>query len=257
MNYRNAVVVVTGASSGIGRRVALDLAQAGAVVTAVARREDRLAEVVAAMRATSPDSEYRTQDLSDVDGWVALLGDIEKRRGRIDVLLQVAGMGGVLRSEEPTVADLRSVLEVNFLAPYAGMLAVLPGMRRRRHGAIANVSSDDARAPGPGAGDYAASKAALAAATESLSYEVRPDGVALHVIYPAWVPTEMGLQAVREGGLPMPPKAVRRTEVQVSELVLRRLGGPRVEINAAALPLVAPLLRSVAPTLYHRMRARR
>ncbi|MHB1785978.1 MAG: hypothetical protein ACYCS7_07485 [Acidimicrobiales bacterium] len=70
------------------------------------------------------------------------------------------------------------------------------------------------------------------------------------------MPTEMGLQAVREGGLRMPPKAVRRTEAQVSELVLRRLGGPRVEINAAALPLVAPLFRSVVPKLYHRMRSR-
>jgi hypothetical protein len=62
---------------------------------------------------------------------------------------------------------------------------------------------------------------------------------------------------VQSGGLAMPPRPARRTEEQVSRLVLRRLGDPRVEINCAALPLVAPLLRTVAPRLYHRMRATR
>jgi NAD(P)-dependent dehydrogenase (short-subunit alcohol dehydrogenase family) len=137
------------------------------------------------------------------------------------------------------------------------MVTVLPGMRRRRFGVIANMSSDDGRAPGPGGTAYAASKAALSAATESLSYEARPDGVFVHVVYPGWVPTEMGLAAVRGGGLRMPPRVVRRSEEQVSSLVLRRLTDPRLEINAAALPLVAPVLRSLAPLTYQRMRARR
>jgi NAD(P)-dependent dehydrogenase (short-subunit alcohol dehydrogenase family) len=119
------------------------------------------------------------------------------------------------------------------------------------------MSSDDARSPGPGAGDYCASKAALSAATESLAYEALRDGVRLHVIYPGWVPTEMGLYAVQSGGLAMPPRPARRTEEQVSRLVLRRLGDARVEINCATLPLVAPMLRTVAPRLYHRMRATR
>jgi hypothetical protein len=79
----------------------------------------------------------------------------------------------------------------------------------------------------------------------------------LHVIYPGWVPTEMGLYAVESGGLAMPPRPARRTEEQVSRLVLRRLGDSRIEINCAALPLVAPILRTVAPRLYHRMRATR
>jgi NAD(P)-dependent dehydrogenase (short-subunit alcohol dehydrogenase family) len=118
------------------------------------------------------------------------------------------------------------------------------------------MSSDDARAPGPGAGDYSASKAALSAANESLSYDVRPDGVFLHVVYPGCVPTEMGLAAVSDGGLRMPPRAVRRTEEQVSSLVLRRLGDPRLEINAAALPLVAPIMRTVVPSAYQWMRAK-
>jgi NAD(P)-dependent dehydrogenase (short-subunit alcohol dehydrogenase family) len=248
VDVRGQVAVVTGASSGLGRRLALDLAAAGADVVAIARREDLLREL---------GVDYRVCDLARVSSFVELLRAVEAERGRIDVLLNVAGMGGIVRAEMPSLETTRAVAEVNFFAPYAGMLAVLPGMRARRHGVIANMSSDDARAPGPGAGDYCASKAALSAATESLAYEARGDGVWLHVIYPGWVPTEMGRYAVEHGGLAMPPKAARRTEEQVSRLALRRLGDPRIEINCTRLPLVAPMLRTVAPRLYHRMRATR
>ena len=248
MDYRGQVAVVTGASSGLGRRLALDLAERGADVIAVARREDRLREL---------GLTYEVCDLAAVDAFVALLDSVERDRGRIDILLNVAGRGGAPRTLAPDLSTTRDVLEVNFFAPYAGMLAVLPGMRARRHGVIANMSSDDGRAPGPGAGDYPASKAALSAATESLAYLARDDGCALHVIYPGWVATEMGRAAVEEGGMAMPPRAARRTEEQVSAVVLRRLGGSRVEINAAKLPLLAPIVRTVAPRAYHRMRAAR
>ena len=248
MDYRGQVAIVTGASSGLGRRLALDLAAAGAHVVAVARREDRL---------RSLGLDYRVCDLAQVGAYVDVVRDVERVHERIDILLNVAGMGGIVREEMPSLASTREVMEVNFFAPYAAMTAVLPGMRARRRGVIANMSSDDARSPGPGAGDYSASKAALSAATESLAYDARGDGVRLHVIYPGWVPTEMGLYAVEHGGLSMPPRPVRRTEEQVSALVLRRLGDPRVEINAATLPLIAPILRTVAPRRYHDMRAKR
>ena len=209
------------------------------------------------MRGHSPESSYRVCDLSDVASFVDLLEKVEDEHDRIDVLLNIAGIGGILRTQPATAESLRFIMEVNFIAPYAGMVTVLPGMRRRRFGAIANVSSDDGRAPGPGAADYSASKAALSAATESLSYDARPDGVFLHVVYPGWMPTEMGLKAVEEGGLRRPPRAVRRSDEQVASLVLNRMKDPRLEINAAALPLIAPILRTVAPLTYQRMRAKR
>jgi short-subunit dehydrogenase len=256
-DYRGKVAVVTGASAGLGRRLSLDLARAGAVVVGVARREERLQVVAEEMQRCSPASGVRVCDLADSGGFVALLEQVEKEHGRIDVLLNVAGIGGIMRQERSSVDSMRHMMAVNYLAPCAGMLAVLPGMRRRSFGLIANVGSDDGRAPGPGATDYSASKAALAVATESLSYEARADGVLLHVVYPGWMSTEMGLTAVRDGGLPLPPRLVRRTEDQVSALVLRRLGDPRLEINASALPLLAPIMRTILPRTYHRMRATR
>jgi short-subunit dehydrogenase len=251
------VAVVTGASAGMGRRLARDLARAGALVVAVARRVDRLAALVDDIRPTSPDSTYRVCDLSDGHSFVDLLQAVEEEQGRIDILANIAGVGGILRHEATTVASLRSIMEVNVVAPVAGMVAVLPGMRARGHGAVVNMCSDDGRAPGPGAADYSASKAALAAATESLAYDARPDGVFLHTVYPGWVATEMGLRAVGQGGLALPPRSVRRTEAQVSAAVRRRLFDPRLEINVARLPLIAPVLRSLAPRPYQRLRARR
>ncbi len=256
-DYRGKVAVLTGASAGLGRRIALDLASVGAVVVGVARRVERLQVLVDEMQRHSPESCYRLCDLSDAASFVDLLEQVQDQYGRIDILANIAGVGGIIRTEPTTAASLRSVMEVNFYAPVAGMLTVLPGMRERRFGAIVNMSSDDGRAPGPGAADYSASKAALSAATESLSYAARSEGVFLHTVYPGWVPTEMGLAAVRDGGLPMPPRAVRRTEEQVSSLVLRRMFDPRLEINVASLPLVAPILRTLAPRTYQRMRATR
>ena len=254
-DYRGQVAVVTGASAGLGRQLVVDLARAGALVVSLARREERLRALIAEVYPWSPESTYRVCDLSDAGAFVKELEQIESEFERIDLLFNVAGIGGVLRTEAPSIGALESTMEVNFFAPVQGMLTVLPGMHRRGSGAIANVSSDDARAPGPGCADYAASKAALSAATESLAYAARPDGVYLHVVYPGWMPTEMGLKAVREGGMRSPPRAVRHSEMQVSALVLGRMYDPRVEINAAALPLVAPLLRTLVPRIYQRMRA--
>jgi hypothetical protein len=78
----------------------------------------------------------------------------------------------------------------------------------------------------------------------------------VHVLYPAWVPTAMGMSGIGEGN-PLPPKPVRRTEEQVSNLLLERMGGARIEINAAWLPLLAPIGRTVLPRAYQREMRRR
>ncbi|HVU74336.1 MAG TPA: SDR family NAD(P)-dependent oxidoreductase [Mycobacteriales bacterium] len=244
------VAVVSGASSGIGRRIVVELAAAGATVIGVARRE---ALLVALADELGPNVRYRTCDVSDVDAYVAAVRSLEQEHGRIDVLVNAAA-----RTEpvDAGLAGYRTVMETNFFAPLAAMLEVLPGMRTRRHGAIVNVSSDDGRAPGPGPGDYPASKAALTALTESLWFAARTDGVALHVLYPAFVPTPMGMGSVDRGEMALPPRAVRRTEEQVARLVLKHLGSDRVVINAARLTDAAPIAKALFPRLYTRARAK-
>ena len=251
--YRGAVAVVSGASSGLGRRLALDLARAGAEVVAVARRAPALAALEAEMRATSSRSRAAPCDVSDIAAWQSLLAETEAGRGRIDILVNAAGTDPGIGLRDITVDDFRATFEVNVLAAVAGTLAVLPGMRARRAGIVANVSSDGGRLPSPGPGAYPASKAALSAFTESVSFRVERHGIHMHVVYPAWMPTTMGLEAI-DRGLRRPPRLTRRSEAHVSQVALSRLGGSRVDISVARLIDLAVVFRAVSPRLYHRLR---
>ena len=245
------LAVVTGASSGIGRRLALDLASRGATVIGLARRADVLVDVERQLRTSSPSSSTMVCDVGQTETFSQLLAGIEERHGRIDLLVNNAGVHAPTPVAEGFSESYRELFDVNFFAVVAGTLTVLPGMLTRQAGAIVNVSSDSARAPEPGEGAYAASKAALSAFSESIAHEVAGRGVHVHVLYPAWVPTAMGMSGVDDDA-PMPPRAVRRTEEQVSELLLDRIGGPRMEINAALLPLLAPIGRTIAPRSYQK-----
>lgn len=244
IDVRSKVAVVTGASAGIGRRLAADLARDGAIVVAVARRQELLDELAAEMRTTSPDSEGRSCDVSDTEAFVGLLHDVEEAHGRVDILMNDAGINDPAHTSavEAGVDLAERIFATNVFAVIAGTRAVLPGMVARGSGIVVNVSSDSARAPEPGNAVYAASKAAVSAYTDSVAHEMAPLGVHIHVLFPGWVPTAMGLSGVEEHGLP--PKSVRRTEEQISTLVRRRMGGPRTEISAARVATLAVIGRT-------------
>jgi short-subunit dehydrogenase len=251
--YDGSVAVVTGASSGIGRQIARDLASRGASVVGIARRSDLLETLRDELEAFHSGNDVVVCDVANADEFTRVLADVEQRRGRVDVLINNAGV------EQPTpmttgssgLAPYREMMATNYFATVAGTLAILPGMLQRGTGVIANVSSDVVRAPEPRESAYAASKAAVSAFTESVAHEVADRGVRLHVVYPAWVPTAMGMSGINSDDR-LPPKQVRRTAQQVSAHVLERLGNERIEINVAWLPLLAPIGRTFAPKLYQR-----
>jgi 2,3-dihydro-2,3-dihydroxybenzoate dehydrogenase len=249
--YDETIAVVTGASSGIGRRLALDLAHRGATVVGVARRRELLAELEPQLKAATAASRTSVCDVGNGDLYRKVLSEVEAEHGRIDVLINNAGIEQLTPVEEGMSEAYRRIFDVNFFGAVAGTLAVLRGMLARRSGIVVNVSSDSARAPEPRHGAYAASKAAVAVFTETVAHEVADRGVHVHVLYPAWVPTAMGMSGVDDGGA-LPPKMVRRTEEQVSALVLERMGGRRTDINAALLPLMAPIGRTIAPVSYQK-----
>lgn len=249
MNLEGRVCVVTGASSGLGRRMAMELAKEGAIVSAIARRKERLDELAEQMRTTSPKSDGIPCDISDTDRYVSALGDIERTHGRIDVLVNNAGVG---EQEGDGVEPYRKVMETNFFAPVAGTLAVLPGMRARGDGDIVNVSSDAGRAPLPREVGYSASKAALSAFTEAMAFEAESDGIRMHVLYPGWVPTEMTTEPDGSSNEQLPPKMVRRTDEQIARLLIDGLGTKRLVLDATWVARMAPVAKALFPRAYQR-----
>ena len=245
------VAVVTGASSGIGRAIALTLAARGATVVGLARRAELLSQLATELTGHTPSCSVITCDVGNADDYRAALAAIEARHGRLDILVNNAGIDLMLPVKGANAATVHEVFDVNFFATVTGTLAVLPGMVDRGSGVIVNVSSDTARAPEPRQGAYAASKAAVSAFSESVAYEVADAGVHVHVLYPGWVPTAMGLSGNEDGGS-SPPKMVRRTADGVANFTADRMGGRHVDINAAWLPLLAPIARIVAPLSYQK-----
>ena len=245
------VAVVTGASSGLGRAIALVLAERGATVVGLARRRDLLDELTPQLQGRTAASTTAVCDVGDADAYRSMLRAVEAEHGHLDILVNNAGIDLMLPVPGGDEATVRRVFDVNFFATVTGTLTVVPGMVERGWGAVVNVSSDTARAPEPRQGAYAASKAAVSAFSESVAHEVAPKGVHLHVLYPGWVPTAMGLSGHEDGGS-LPPRMVRRTEHQVALLVADRLGGPHLDINAARLPLLAPIARTIAPLSYQK-----
>ena len=231
--YRGRLAVVTGASGGLGAQLCLDLARAGATVVGLARNAERLDALAATLRAA--------------------LADISEHDGPIDLLINNAAQDPGVRLADITEDDFRHTFDVNFFAPVAATLAVLPAMIERGRGIIVNVSSDGGRLPSPGPGAYPSSKAALSAFSESTSFRLTPRGVHVHVVYPAFMATELGLSAVGRG-LRKPPRLMDRKVETVSRTILKRAGSPALEISVSGLIDAAMVFRHLMPRTYHRLR---
>ena len=251
--YRGRVAVVTGASTGLGAQLCRDLARAGATVVGLARSTDRLDALAADLRPHSPDSETITCDVADTDALRKALGTISETHGRIDVLINNAAQDPGVRLVDIGEDDFRRTFDVNFFAPVAATLAVLPDMLERGEGIVVNVSSDGGRLPSPGPGAYPSSKAALSAFSESVSFRLGPRGVRVHVVYPAFMRTELGLAALGRG-LRRPPRLTIRSVETVSRRILARAGGGSLEISVSGLTDAAMVFRALLPRTYHRLR---
>lgn len=251
--YAGKVVVVTGASSGLGAQLCRDFARADATVIGLARSTTRLEALAAELRTHSAGSEMFTCDVADTTALHEILTKVEAMHGPVDVLVNNAAQDPGVRLVDIDEDDYRHTFDVNFFVPVAATLAVTPSMVERGAGIVINVSSDGGRLPSPGPGAYPSSKAALSAFSESVSFRLGPKGVSVHVVYPAFMATELGLGALGRG-LRKPPRLTRRSVPTVSRRILARAGGPSLEISVSGLIDAAMVFRALMPRTYHRLR---
>jgi len=164
------VRLITGATSGFGRAIAEAAVARADVVVAAARNPARLDDLVA---ASAPGRVHAVElDVTDTARGQAVVDDVVRRFGRIDVLVNNAGRTQVGALEETTDEELRALFELHFFGPAALTRAVLPIMRRHRRGAVVQMSSVGGQVTAPGFGAYCATKFALEGLTETLSQEV-------------------------------------------------------------------------------------
>lgn len=234
MDIRDAVIVITGASSGIGAATARAASRAGARVVLAARREDRIQDLAAALdRAIAVRCDVT--DPNDVDAVVRAALDAH---GRIDVLVNNAGQGLQATIDQIVLDDLRAVLELNLVAPLAMMQAVLPTMRLQGSGTIVNVSSGTTFADVPGLGGYVASKIALERLSAIARKELEGTGITVSTIIPFATHTEF-LSAIRAGRAEaeaMTADADFDTPEQVADAILHlvRSGEARMDLVPVA-----------------------
>lgn len=178
------VVLITGASTGIGKATAIYLAQKGCIVYGAARRVEIMQDLISF--GIHPIRIDLTQD----DSLVACVNQILAEAGRIDVLVNNAGFGCYGSIEDVTMADARYQLEVNVIGAMRLTQLVLPAMRKNRAGKIVNISSVGGKSAFPLGGWYHASKFALEALSDSLRNEVRGFGIDVIVVEPGATQSE-------------------------------------------------------------------
>ncbi|HEU0013296.1 MAG TPA: SDR family oxidoreductase [Longimicrobium sp.] len=258
--FRDNVVVVTGASDGIGREVALQLADQGAWLALAARDAAKLEEVAAECRARGGRALTVPTDVAEREQCRRLVERTAEEFGRLDTLVNNAGVSMWARFDEVTdLEPFERMMRVNYLGAVYCTHYALPHLKRSR-GRIVGVSSLTGKTGVPTRSGYAASKHAMAGFFDSLRIELADDGVAVTMVYPGFVSTSIRQRAYGPDGRPLGSSPVREAEVMTVEecarQIVRAAAGRRRELVMTLRGKVGAYLKLLSPRLVDRIARR-
>lgn len=224
--------LVTGAGKGIGKAIAIALAEEGVNVALMARTTSQLEEVAEAVKAKGVKAAVVTADVTDINAVNSAVAQAREQLGAIDILINNAGVGAFAKFLEMEPEKWESIIKVNLLGPYYVTRAVLPEMIERQTGDIINISSTAGQKGAPVTSAYSASKFGLIGMSESLMQEVRKHNIRVTTLTPSTVATDMAIDLKLTDGNPdrvMQPEDF--AELIIAQLKLNR----RVFVKEAGL----------------------
>jgi len=224
-DFQDKVVVITGGGRGIGRATALEFAAEGATLVLAGRRMDALRTAAGECRDSGGRAEALRCDVAVDADLVELVATTVDHYGKIDVLVNNAGVVAGGRLDEIDAEDVRRMADVNVWAPIRLAQIVLPHMRQAHAGSIVNISSLAGRFGLPYYATYCASKFAMRGFSESLRRELRPDGVHVMAVFPGGTATDM-IESVEFDRLGLPVA----TAMQVGRAIVRGVRNRQAEV---------------------------
>ncbi len=230
-SFKDKHVLVTGASGGLGSALVKFLADKGARLAVTSRSEKALNELISKLPGNE-NAVAITADLSRPGEAEKLAREAVSAFGRIDVLINNAGVGYFALMEEATAESMRHLFEVNTFAPMALIQALLPQMKKRGSGRIINIVSCAGRVPIPTVGIYGGSKSALAVMANTMRLELEPRGIDIVNIYPGTVNTAFEEHAFREEDRPglCPKDICGEPRFTIAQKVFEAAAGPPGEV---------------------------
>ncbi len=229
MEPKGKVVIVTGASSGIGEATAREFAKEGAKVVLAARRVDKLQTLADEINKMGTEAFVVQADLSKLEDIQKLVAETLAKFNRIDVLVNNAGFGRLdwLENLDP-VKDIQAQIDVNVMGVIQTTRQVLPVMMKQRSGSIINMCSMAGLVATPTYTIYAASKHAVHGFSEALRREVKPWGIDVSLVYPGGVVTEFASHAgIKRKTKATTPKFMLLTAEQVAQAVVKLVRKPK------------------------------
>ncbi|MFQ3649085.1 MAG: SDR family oxidoreductase [Gemmataceae bacterium] len=230
-NLHGARILITGASQGIGRAMALEAARRGAVVLAAARNEPLLAELAAEARSKGLTIHIVQADVTDPAGRAAMVDAAQHHLGGLDVLINNAGIGATGHFADASPQRMRQIFEVNFFGLTETTRVCLPLLKQGRTPAILNISSVAGRRGLPARSDYSASKFAVQGFSEALRSELAKDGIDVLLVNPGLTQTNFSKNMIEQKAKMQLDHLRGMTSEQVASLSLDALARGRNEVT--------------------------